>query len=69
MGEDPKLILRQSEVGSDRNDVEEENLLCHSQTSLNLKITRKRKKFEKIYYHQDLSMYFNLMLNNLSQAR
>jgi hypothetical protein len=66
MRKDSELVLSQSEVGHDKNDVEEENILCHSHNFLNLEIIRKRKKFVKLYYHQDLSIYYIFMLRTLS---
>jgi hypothetical protein len=47
-------------VEYDRNEVKDENVLCQSFISLNLEITKIRKKFEKIYCHQDLSICFNI---------
>jgi hypothetical protein len=44
MGSDSELILNHSEAEYDRNDVEEQNFLCHSHNSLNLETTRKSLK-------------------------
>jgi hypothetical protein len=66
MVEDSMLLFCQSEEGYERNDAEEENILCHSHNSLNLEITGIRKKSEKLYCHPYLSIYFILMLINLS---